>query len=192
VEDFARGLSILRRLKALAYASRWTISHRIFVAVVLQAFPFDKSRSTIVHIEFEEHPQSAAIVCAVVGSGAGTQSARAGRRCRNEGAARFLAAESCDEVQGLPGWTTHPIAEYQTHRRLERSTKNAQRLILREISKRCDVSYGGTPGRAKQYDDRLCYSDVPLARRMSVVGVNGHHQARTPCRKSASNGSWAR
>jgi len=114
VEDFARGLSILRRLKALGVRIAMDDFGTGYSSLsYLQAFPFDKIKIDQSFISnLKSNPQSAAIVCAVVGLARGLNSPVLAEGVETRAQLDFLAAESCDEVQGYLVGRPHPIAEY--------------------------------------------------------------------------------
>jgi EAL domain-containing protein (putative c-di-GMP-specific phosphodiesterase class I) len=60
----------------------------------------------------KSNPQSAAIVCAVVGLARGLNLPVLAEGVETTAQLDFLAAESCDEVQGYLVGRPHPIAEY--------------------------------------------------------------------------------
>ena len=114
VEDFARGLSILRRLKALGVRIAMDDFGTGYSSLsYLQAFPFDKIKIDQSFISnLKSNPQSAAIVCAVVGLARGLNLPVLAEGVETKAQLDFLAAESCDEVQGYLVGRPHPIAEY--------------------------------------------------------------------------------
>src|SRR4029077_2974034 len=79
----------------------------------LQAFPFDKIKiHECLRSKWKSSPQSAAIVCAVVGLARGLNLPVLAEGVETRAQLDFLAAESCDEVQGDLIGRPHPIAEY--------------------------------------------------------------------------------
>jgi diguanylate cyclase (GGDEF)-like protein/PAS domain S-box-containing protein len=114
VEDFARGLSILRRLKALGVRIAMDDFGTGYSSLsYLQAFPFDKIKIDQSFISnLKSNPQSAAIVCAVVGLARGLNMPVLAEGVETRAQLDFLAAEFCDEVQGYLVGRPHPIAEY--------------------------------------------------------------------------------
>jgi diguanylate cyclase (GGDEF)-like protein/PAS domain S-box-containing protein len=114
VEDFSRGLSILRRLKALGVRIAMDDFGTGYSSLsYLQAFPFDKikiDQSFIANLK--SNPQSAAIVCAVVGLARGLNLPVLAEGVETKAQLDFLTAESCDEVQGYLVGRPNPIAEY--------------------------------------------------------------------------------
>jgi len=73
IGDFTRGVAILRRLKNLGVASRWTISAPAIRSLsYLQSFPLTRSRSNKAFIANLGHSQQAAtIIRAVIALGSG-------------------------------------------------------------------------------------------------------------------------
>jgi diguanylate cyclase (GGDEF)-like protein/PAS domain S-box-containing protein len=114
VEDFARALSILRRLKALGVRIAMDDFGTGYSSLsYLQAFPFDKIKIDQSFISnLKSNPQSAAIVCAVVGLARGLNLPVLAEGVETRAQLDFLTAESCDEVQGYLVGRPHPIAEY--------------------------------------------------------------------------------
>jgi EAL domain-containing protein (putative c-di-GMP-specific phosphodiesterase class I) len=60
----------------------------------------------------KSNPQSAAIVCAVVGLARGLNLPVLAEGVETDAQLDFLTTESCDEVQGYLIGRPHPIAEY--------------------------------------------------------------------------------
>jgi EAL domain-containing protein (putative c-di-GMP-specific phosphodiesterase class I) len=114
VEDFARGLSILRRLKALGVRIAMDDFGTGYSSLsYLQAFPFDKikiDQSFISNVK--SNPQSAAIVRAVIGLAHGLDLPVLAEGVETKAQLDFLAAETCNEVQGYLMGRPHPILEY--------------------------------------------------------------------------------
>src|SRR6202140_2874765 len=114
VEDFARGLSILRRLKMLGVRIAMDDFGTGYSSLsYLQAFPFDKikiDKSFISNVK--SNPQSAAIVRAVIGLAHGLNLPVLAEGVETKAQLDFLAAESCDEVQGYLMGRPQPIVEY--------------------------------------------------------------------------------
>jgi diguanylate cyclase (GGDEF)-like protein/PAS domain S-box-containing protein len=114
VEDFARGVSILRRLKSLGVRIAMDDFGTGYSSLsYLQAFPFDKikiDQSFISNVK--SNPQSAAIVRAVIGLAHGLNLPVLAEGVETKVQLDFLAAESCDEVQGYLLGRPHPILEY--------------------------------------------------------------------------------
>jgi diguanylate cyclase (GGDEF)-like protein/PAS domain S-box-containing protein len=114
VEDFARGVSILRRLKTLGVRIAMDDFGTGYSSLsYLQSFPFDKikiDQSFISNVK--SNPQSAAIVRAVIGLAHGLSLPVLAEGVETTAQLDFLAAESCDEVQGYLLGRPHPIMEY--------------------------------------------------------------------------------
>jgi diguanylate cyclase (GGDEF)-like protein/PAS domain S-box-containing protein len=114
VEDFDRGLSILRRLKALGVRIAMDDFGTGYSSLsYLQSFPFDKikiDQSFISNVK--SNPQSAAIVRAVIGLAHGLDLPVLAEGVETRAQLDFLAAESCNEVQGYLMGRPHPILEY--------------------------------------------------------------------------------
>ena len=102
VEDFDRGVSILRRLKALGVRIAMDDFGTGYSSLsYLQAFPFDKikiDRSFISNVN--TNAQSAAIVRSVVGLAQGLNLPVLAEGVETSEQLAFLAREHCDEVQG--------------------------------------------------------------------------------------------
>jgi len=114
LEDFSRSLSILRRLKALGVRIAMDDFGTGYSSLsYLQAFPFDKikiDQSFISNVK--SNPQSAAIVRAVIGLAHGLNLPVLAEGVETKDQLEFLAAESCNEVQGYLMGRPHPILEY--------------------------------------------------------------------------------
>jgi diguanylate cyclase (GGDEF)-like protein/PAS domain S-box-containing protein len=114
VEDFARSLSILRRLKALGVRIAMDDFGTGYSSLsYLQSFPFDKikiDQSFISNVR--SNPQSAAIVRAVIGLARGLNLPVLAEGVETKAQLDFLAAELCNEVQGYLMGRPHPILEY--------------------------------------------------------------------------------
>ena len=102
INDMARALGILRRLKALGISIAMDDFGTGYSSLAtLQAFPFDKikiDRSFVGHVEGS--PQAAVIVRAVLGLGRSLGMSVVAEGVETEEQMRFLAAEACDEAQG--------------------------------------------------------------------------------------------
>jgi diguanylate cyclase (GGDEF)-like protein/PAS domain S-box-containing protein len=129
VEDFARGVAILRRLKTLGVRIAMDDFGTGYSSLsYLQAFPFDKikvDQSFISNVK--SNPQSAAIVRAVIGLAHGLNLPVLAEGVETRQQLEFLAAESCDEVQGYLLGRPHPIMEYSDL--TDRDGAAAKRLI---------------------------------------------------------------
>ncbi|WGS20210.1 MULTISPECIES: EAL domain-containing protein [unclassified Bradyrhizobium] len=114
IEDFDRGLSLLRRLKALGVRiSMDDFGSGYSSLSYLQAFPFDKIKidRTFV-INLGRNPQSAAIVRAVIDLGHGLEMSIVAEGVETEAQLGFLSEEGCDAVQGYLIGRPAPIAHF--------------------------------------------------------------------------------
>ena len=114
IEDFDRGLALLRRLKALGVRiSMDDFGSGYSSLSYLQAFPFDKikiDRAFVVNLG--RNPQSAAIVRAVIGLGHGLEMSIVAEGVESVEQLAFLAEVGCDAVQGYFIGKPLPIGEY--------------------------------------------------------------------------------
>jgi diguanylate cyclase (GGDEF)-like protein/PAS domain S-box-containing protein len=114
IEDFERGLTLLRRLKALGVCiSMDDFGSGYSSLTYLQAFPFDKikiDRAFVMNLG--RTPQSAAIVRAVIGLGQGLQVSIVAEGVETQEQLSFLAEQGCDMVQGYFIGRPAPIAQY--------------------------------------------------------------------------------
>ena len=114
IEDFDRGLGLLRRLKALgARISMDDFGSGYSSLSYLQAFPFDKikvDRAFVVNLG--RNPQSAAIVRAVIGLGHGLGMSIVAEGVETLEQLSFLAEVGCDAVQGYFIGKPLPIGQY--------------------------------------------------------------------------------
>jgi predicted signal transduction protein with EAL and GGDEF domain len=114
IEDFDRGLALLRRLKALGVRiSMDDFGSGYSSLSYLQAFPFDKikiDRAFVVNLG--RNPQSAAIVRAVIGLGHGLEMSIVAEGVETQEQLGFLAEEGCDAVQGYFIGKPLPIGQY--------------------------------------------------------------------------------
>src|SRR5213595_426708 len=114
IEDFDRGLALLRRLKALGVrVSMDDFGSGYSSLSYLQAFPFDKSkidRGFVINLG--KNPQSAAIVRAVIDLGHGLDMSIVAEGVETQEQLGFLSEESCDAVQGYFIGRPAPIAQY--------------------------------------------------------------------------------
>jgi diguanylate cyclase (GGDEF)-like protein/PAS domain S-box-containing protein len=114
IEDFDRGLSLLRRLKGLGVRiSMDDFGSGYSSLSYLQAFPFDKikiDRAFVMNLG--RNPQSAAIVRAVIGLGHGLEMSIVAEGVETQEQLSFLAEEGCDAVQGYFIGKPHPIDQY--------------------------------------------------------------------------------
>ncbi|WP_022722568.1 bifunctional diguanylate cyclase/phosphodiesterase, partial [Rhodopseudomonas sp. B29] len=114
IDDFDRGLSLLRRLKALGVrVSMDDFGSGYSSLTYLQAFPFDKikiDRAFIMNLG--RNPQSAAIVRAVIGLGHGLGVTLVAEGVETQDQLDFLVEEHCDAVQGYLIGKPAPIERY--------------------------------------------------------------------------------
>jgi len=114
IEDFDRGLALLRRLKALGVRiSMDDFGSGYSSLSYLQAFPFDKikiDRAFIINLG--RNPQSAAIVRAVIDLGHGLEMSIIAEGVETVEQLTFLAKEGCDGVQGYLLGKPLPIGKY--------------------------------------------------------------------------------
>jgi len=114
IEDFDRGLALLRRLKSLGVrVSMDDFGSGYSSLSYLQAFPFDKikiDRAFVMNLG--RNPQSASIVRAVIGLGHGLEMSIVAEGVETQEQLSFLADEGCDAVQGYFIGKPAPIAQY--------------------------------------------------------------------------------
>ncbi len=114
IEDFDRGLALLRRLKALGVRiSMDDFGSGYSSLSYLQAFPFDKikiDRAFVMNLG--RSPQSAAIVRAVIGLGHGLEMSIVAEGVETQEQLGFLAEVGCDAVQGYYIGKPLPIGQY--------------------------------------------------------------------------------
>jgi diguanylate cyclase (GGDEF)-like protein/PAS domain S-box-containing protein len=114
IDDFARGVSILRRLKLLGVHIAMDDFGTGYSSLSnLQAFPFDRikiDRSFIASLE--SNRQSATIVRAVIGLGRGLDLPVVAEGVETTDQMSFLSSEACDEVQGFLVGKPLPIEAY--------------------------------------------------------------------------------
>jgi diguanylate cyclase (GGDEF)-like protein/PAS domain S-box-containing protein len=114
IEDFDRGLALLRRLKALGVRiSMDDFGSGYSSLSYLQAFPFDKikiDRAFVINLG--RNPQSAAIVRAVIGLGHGLEMSIVAEGVETQEQLAFLADEGCDAVQGYFIGKPAPIGQF--------------------------------------------------------------------------------
>jgi diguanylate cyclase (GGDEF)-like protein/PAS domain S-box-containing protein len=114
IEDFDRGLALLRRLKALGVrVSMDDFGSGYSSLSYLQAFPFDKikiDRAFVMNLG--RNPQSASIVRAVIGLCHGLGMSIVAEGVETQEQLGFLADEGCDAVQGYFIGKPAPIGQY--------------------------------------------------------------------------------
>jgi predicted signal transduction protein with EAL and GGDEF domain len=114
IEDFDRGLALLRRLKALGVRiSMDDFGSGYSSLSYLQAFPFDKikiDRAFVMNLG--RNPQSAAIVSAVIDLAHGLDMSVVAEGVETQEQLSFLTSEDCDAVQGYLIGKPLPIGQY--------------------------------------------------------------------------------
>ena len=102
IDDAARALNILRRLKLLGVRIAMDDFGTGYSSLsYLQSFPFDKIKIDRAFIaNLDKNPQSAAIIRAVVGLGRGLNLPVVAEGVETREQLAFLAREACDQVQG--------------------------------------------------------------------------------------------
>jgi diguanylate cyclase (GGDEF)-like protein/PAS domain S-box-containing protein len=114
INDFARTVSILRRLKLLGVSIAMDDFGTGYSSLsYLQSFPFDKIKIDRTFIaNLTENHYSATIVRAVIGLGRGLSLPVMAEGVETAEQLAFLARECCDEVQGYHIGRPGPIAGY--------------------------------------------------------------------------------
>jgi len=114
IDDFSRGLSLLRRLKGLGVRIVMDDFGNGYSSLsYLHAFPFDKIKVDRLFIsDLEHNRQSAAIVRAVILLAHGLGMPVIAEGVETKGQLAFLSREGCDEVQGYLLGRPAPIQEY--------------------------------------------------------------------------------
>jgi diguanylate cyclase (GGDEF)-like protein/PAS domain S-box-containing protein len=114
IGDFNRAVSVLRRLKALGVRIAMDDFGTGYSSLsYLQSFPFDKikiDRSFIANLGHSQ--QAATIVRAVIALGRGLSLPVVAEGVETEEQLKFLASESCNEIQGYFIGRPKPIADY--------------------------------------------------------------------------------
>ena len=114
INDMARALGILRRLKALGIRIAMDDFGTGYSSLAtLQAFPFDKikiDRSFVGRVE--ESTQAAVIVRAVLGLGRSLGMGVVAEGVETQAQLQFLADEACEEVQGYLLGKPQPIEQF--------------------------------------------------------------------------------
>ncbi len=114
ITDTERGLSLLRRVKALGVGIAMDDFGSGYSSLTyLQAFPFDKIKIDQAFVmNLGRNPQSAAIVRAVIGLGHGLGITLVAEGVETQEQLDFLLAEGCDQVQGYYLGKPAPIEQY--------------------------------------------------------------------------------
>ena len=114
IEDFDRGLSLLRRLKSLGVRIAMDDFGSGYSSLTyLQAFPFDKikiDRTFVMNLG--RNTQSAAIIRAMIGLGHGLSISIVAEGVETQEQLSFLVDEACDQVQGYFLGKPAPIEAY--------------------------------------------------------------------------------
>jgi EAL domain-containing protein (putative c-di-GMP-specific phosphodiesterase class I) len=102
IEDFARAMSVLRRLKSLGVRVVMDDFGAGYSSLrYLQSFPFDKIKIDRAFVSnVDTNPHSAAIVRTVVALGRALDLRVAAEGVETEDQRAFLAREGCEEIQG--------------------------------------------------------------------------------------------
>jgi len=116
ITDIDRGLSLLRRLKALGVGIAMDDFGSGYSSLTyLQAFPFDKIKIDQAFVmNLGRNPQSAAIVRAIIGLGHGLGITLVAEGVETQEQLAFLATEGCDQVQGYYLGKPAPIGQFAT------------------------------------------------------------------------------
>jgi diguanylate cyclase (GGDEF)-like protein len=135
INDFARTVSILRRLKSLGvHIAMDDFGTGYSSLSYLQAFPFDNIKIDQRFICSLEHDaQSATIVRAVIGLARGLDIPVVAEGVETEAQLNFLAAERCDKVQGFLIGRPEPITHYAKYVG-RKTTASAKVIPLRRQS----------------------------------------------------------
>lgn len=114
ISDFARAISILRRLKGLGVRIAMDDFGTGYSSLsYLQAFPFDKIKIDRAFVaNLDRNPQSAAIIRAVIGLGHGLNLPVVAEGVETKEQLAFLKRENCNEIQGYLIGRPAPIAQY--------------------------------------------------------------------------------
>ncbi len=114
IGDFSRAVATLRRLKSFGVRIAMDDFGTGYSSLsYLQSFPFDKIKIDQAFIANLSHrEQSAAIIRAVIGLGRGLNLPVLAEGVETEEQRAFLAAESCDEIQGFLVGKPQPIDFY--------------------------------------------------------------------------------
>ena len=114
IEDMDRGLSLLRRLKALGvHIAMDDFGSGYSSLTYLQAFPFDKikiDRTFVMNLG--RNPQSAAIIRAIVGLGEGLDILIVAEGVETQEQLDFLRQVNCSTIQGYFTGRPGPIHQY--------------------------------------------------------------------------------
>ena len=114
IDDFARAVSLLRRLKNLGVRIAMDDFGTGYSSLsYLQSFPFDKIKIDQSFIsKLSQHSQSEAIIRAVIGLGRGLDLPVIAEGVETEEQLAFLSKEGCNEMQGFLIGRPKPISDY--------------------------------------------------------------------------------
>ena len=114
IDDFARAVSLLRRLKNLGVRIAMDDFGTGYSSLsYLQSFPFDKIKIDQSFIaKLNQHSQSEAIIRAVIGLGRGLDLPVIAEGVETEEQLAFLSKEGCNEMQGFLIGRPKPISDY--------------------------------------------------------------------------------
>jgi EAL domain-containing protein (putative c-di-GMP-specific phosphodiesterase class I) len=114
IDDFARAVSILRKLKSLGiHIALDDFGSGYSSLSYLHAFPFEKIKIDRVFVgDLEHNHHSMAIVRAIVTLGHNLNIPILAEGVETENQLAFLAQEGCDEVQGYLTGRPYPIEDY--------------------------------------------------------------------------------
>jgi diguanylate cyclase (GGDEF)-like protein/PAS domain S-box-containing protein len=114
IDDFARGVSTLRRLKALGVRIAMDDFSTGYSSLsYLQSFPFDKIKIDQGFVaNLNRNQQAAAIIRAVIGLGRGLELPVVAEGVETEEQVAFLRREACSQIQGFFVGRPAPIEQY--------------------------------------------------------------------------------
>jgi len=114
IDDFARAVSILRKLKSLGiHIALDDFGSGYSSLSYLHAFPFEKIKIDRVFVgDLEHNHHSMAIVRAIITLGHNLNIPILAEGVETESQLQFLAQEGCDEVQGYLTGRPYPIETY--------------------------------------------------------------------------------
>jgi diguanylate cyclase (GGDEF)-like protein/PAS domain S-box-containing protein len=114
IDDFARAVSILRKLKSLGiHIALDDFGSGYSSLSYLHAFPFEKIKIDRVFVgDLEHNHHSMAIVRAIITLGHNLNIPILAEGVETESQLKFLAQEGCDEVQGYFTGRPYPIEDY--------------------------------------------------------------------------------
>ncbi len=114
IDDFARAVSILRKLKSLGiHIALDDFGSGYSSLSYLHAFPFEKIKIDRVFVgDLEHNHHSMAIVRAIITLGHNLNIPILAEGVETENQLAFLAQEGCDEVQGYLTGRPYPIEDY--------------------------------------------------------------------------------